>query len=67
MNIKLLKLFQVWVFLEHSKKSYKFWFTVLLRAIMVIFVFVIPPIAQFLYVVKIMRAGKPEIQEVASV
>lgn len=67
MNEKALKLFQVWFFLPYSTKSYKFWLIVLVRAIIVLFVFVIPPVVQFSYAVKIMRSDRPQIQEIASV
>ncbi|KAL0821123.1 hypothetical protein ABMA28_005744 [Loxostege sticticalis] len=66
LHVATLKFFHVWFYIPHPKRSYKFWVAVFTRVVLGLLVFVIPPAAQFIYIIRLVASGKAEIQEVAS-
>ncbi|XP_063368238.1 odorant receptor 30a-like [Cydia amplana] len=66
LHVKTLKLNGLWFYIPYPKTSIWFWLHILNRVLYAIFVFIIPPIGQMAYVVKLLGAENREIQLIAS-
>ncbi|XP_063627283.1 odorant receptor 49b-like [Cydia splendana] len=66
LHVKTLKLCGVWFFIPYPKSSIWFWLHILIRVLYAIFVFIIPPIGQIVYVVKLLASENREIHRIAS-
>ncbi|XP_063540032.1 odorant receptor 49b-like [Cydia strobilella] len=66
LHVKTLKLIGVWFYIPYPKISIWFWLHILIRVLYAIFAFIIPPIGQFAYIVKLLHSENREIQRITS-